>query len=310
MSEGGWVEVVPNFSEGRDPALVADLVATLERAGAIVLDHGADPDHHRSVLTFVARTGDVVEAAYRAAELALERIDLSAHAGVHPRLGATDVVPLVPLGGTSEARCVELAHELGRRLGEGLDLPVYFYGEAALHPARRELPEVRRRGREAASRGGLSDDPELRPDAGPARFHPTGGATVVGVRPFLIAFNVELASGDLALARSIARAVRASSGGLPAVRALGFPLESQGRVQVSLNLLDHRVTGLAEVVGRIAALAGEAGVEVFRSELIGLAPRAALDPDLARELRLVGYDPARQCLEERLAARGVELDPP
>ncbi len=294
------VECVPNFSEGRRPELLDALAEAAAGGGARVLDKSLDPDHHRAVLTFAGAPEAVLEGAFAAIALAARSIDLRRHAGVHPRMGATDVCPLVPLEGASAAECVRLAHRLGARVGAELAIPVYYYGEAALVPARRALPDVRRGGYEAL-REAIGRDPARAPDAGPAAIHPAAGATAIGVRDVLIAFNVTLESDDLALARAIAARVREKGGGLPAVRALGFAVEGGRAVQVSTNVCDHRRAGLVAVFELVERLAAERGVRVRGSELVGLAPRAALDAEVARRVRLARFDPARQILEERLA---------
>lgn len=295
------VECVPNFSDGRSDEVLAALVSAVESVGeAHVLDASRDVDHNRCVVTWAAPTEVAVEAAFRVIAEAIERIDLRAHRGVHPRIGAADVCPFVPLGGTSREECVELAHALGRRLGEELRLPVYYYGDAAR--GRRSLPEIRRGGLEGLRRRLGGDPPEL-PDEGPPVLHPSAGATAVGVRPFLIAFNVNLESGDLGLARRIAATIRERDGGLPGVRALGLRLETEGVVQVSTNVCDHRLTGLLRVYEAVEREARLAGVEVRESELIGLAPREALDEATARRVRLRDFDPGAKIVEELLRER-------
>lgn len=295
------IECVPNFSDGRDPAVGAALRAAIAAVpGVTLLGWHADPDHNRSVATFAGEPGPVQEAARAAIACALERIDLRRHHGVHPRLGATDVCPFVPLRADDMPVCVQSARELGQRVGSELALPVFFYGEAARTPARRALPDVRRGGFEGL-REAIERDPARRPDAGPARLHPSAGAVAIGARGFLVAFNVVLESQDLALARAIARAIRESDGGLPGIRALGLALASQGRVQVSVNLCAPERTGLVAVFAAIADLAARQGVEVRASELVGLAPRFALDAAIARAVRLPDFDPRTHVLEDALA---------
>lgn len=295
------IECVPNFSDGRDPAVGAALRAAIASVpGVKLLGWHADPDHNRSVATFAGEPGPVQEAARAAIACALERIDLRRHDGVHPRLGATDVCPFVPLRAADMPICVQAACELGQRVGSELALPVYFYGEAARTPERRALPDVRRGGFEGL-REAIERDPARRPDAGPARLHPSAGAVAIGARGFLVAFNVVLESQDLALARAIARVIRESDGGLPGIRALGLALASQGRVQVSVNLCAPERTGLVAVFAAIAGLAARQGVEVRTSELVGLAPRFALDAAIARAVRLPGFDPRTHVLEDALA---------
>jgi glutamate formiminotransferase len=268
------IECVANVSEGRD-ARALGAVAEAIRAvpGAHLADVHSDPDHHRSVFTFLGAPAPVEAAALALAQAALPRIDMREHHGLHPRLGALDVVPFVPLDATPMTVAVGAARRVGAALAERHALPVYFYGTAALSPARRELPDVRRGGYEALlPRLGT---PAGAPDAGPARFDARAGAAVVGAREILVAYNVWLDTADLEIARAVARAVRERDGGLPAVRALGVPLPSRGLVQVSLNLVDYRVTPLPAVFDRVAHEARRHGVAVRRGELVGLAPAAA-----------------------------------
>jgi len=296
------VECVPNFSEGRDRAVLEAIVAAIEGvAGVRILDASQDPDHHRAVVTLVAPPAAVGDAAFEGVRVATERIDLTRHRGVHPRMGATDVCPFVPLEGTRLADCGRIAHALGERVGGELAVPVYYYGEAATTPERRALPAVRR-GFESLRERVREGAAGHAPDAGPAELHPTAGAIAIGVRGFLIAFNVNLDTRDLAVAREIARAVRESSGGLPGIRALGLPLEKAGAVQVSMNVCDFERTGLVRVFEEVAALAREHGVEVRESELIGLAPERALNEEVARRVRLASFDPERQIVERAARA--------
>ena len=268
------VECVPNVSEGRDPARLARVAAAVRATPGITLaDVHADPDHHRSVFTFLGEPATVAAGAGALAEAVLAEIDMREHRGIHPRIGALDVLPFVPLSDTPMSVAVTLAHEVGATLATRHALPVYYYGEAARRPERRALRELRHGEYEglAARLGGE----EGRPDEGPARFDPRRGAVLVGARGVLVAYNVWLASDDLAAARAIAREVRASGGGLPAVQALGLPLASRGRVQVSMNLLDHRVTPIPAAYDRVAQAAARRGIAIERAELVGLAPRAA-----------------------------------
>ena len=313
------MESVPNFSEGRRLEVVDRLAAAVTAtAGAHLLDRTSDASHNRSVLTIAGEAEPVLVALERSVEVAIREIDLHEHRGEHPRIGAVDVIPFVPLGETTMADCVRLARELGARLADRFALPVYLYAEAATRPERVRLADIRRGEYE-----GLRSEialPQRRPDFGPARTHPTAGAVAVGARPFLIAWNVNLASADLDLARSIARRVRESSGGLPKVQAKGFFIDDLGCAQVSMNLLDVETTPFWRVWDVVSELAGAAGVEAAESELIGLAPEAAFlavadhagaDPALpvdqrlaaaAEYLRLRDFSPL-QALERRLATR-------
>ena len=295
------VECVPNFSEGRDPRIVESLVEAVESVlGAVVLGTHIDPDHNRSVVTFVAPPEVIVEAAVRVVARASQLIDLSRHAGQHPRMGACDVLPFVPVRGLSVEECVALAHEAGRRIWDELDIPVYFYESAALRPERRNLADVRRGGFELL-REQLANTPERAPDVGEPRVHPTAGAVIVGVRPLLIAYNVTLKTGDLSVAKRIARAVRERDGGLLHLKALGFELESRGVVQVSMNLTGYERTNLHHAFEAVRREAEALGVEVLASEIVGLVPRDALYAAAAHFLKLENYT-ADVVLENHIAA--------
>jgi len=263
------VECVPNFSEGRNPETVQQIAAAIASVEtACVLDRHIDPDHNRSVITFVATAERVVEAAFAGVKCASELIDMRRHEGVHPRLGATDVLPLVPIRGVTIDDCVALAHETGRMIARDLSIPVYYYERAALHRERVNLEDVRRGARS-----------QMVPDEGPDRFHDSAGAIVVGARPFLIAFNVVLRSDDLATARRIARTIRARNGGLPFLKALGFQLQTRSLVQVSMNLVNYEVTGMGDAYDAIRREADALGVDIASTEIVGLVPRNALDRD-------------------------------
>ncbi|HWH24558.1 MAG TPA: glutamate formimidoyltransferase [Candidatus Limnocylindria bacterium] len=269
------VECVPNFSEGRRPAVIDALVERLSEApGVQLLDRTSDPDHNRSVLTLAGRPESVSAAMEALVEEALARIDMERHSGQHPRIGAVDVIPFVPLGEMAMDECVGLARDFGRRIAERFELPVYLYAQAAQRAERVILADIRRPQYEGLKE--LIGMAEHRPDFGPPRLHPTGGAVAVGARPFLIAYNINLESEDVELAKQIAKAVRERSGGLPRVQALGLYLDDLRCAQVSMNLLDHRVTPIWRVWQEVGARAAEAGVEVRESELIGLCPLAAL----------------------------------
>ena len=281
------VECVPNFSEGRRDAVIATIRdAAAAVRGVSVLDLHADAVHNRMVLTFVGSPRAVVEAAFRCVERASQLIDLDQHRGEHPRMGATDVVPFVPVAGVTMDECVELANEVGRRVGEELHIPVYLYARAARRPERVRLPDVRR-GQYEGIREAILTDPDRAPDFGPARLGPAG-ATAVGARPFLVAYNVNLATPDLPLAKRIARTIRESSGGLPAVQALGMATADPNVVQVSTNLIDTSVTPLDVVFEAVRAQAAEAGVDVLESEIVGLVPVSVLVATTARYVKATG----------------------
>ena len=295
------VECVPNFSEGRRADVVARLVESVESVeGALVLGTHVDTDHNRSVITFVAPPRTAVEAAVRVVARAAELIDLNAHAGQHPRMGACDVLPFVPVRGVSVEECVALAHRAGERIWRELGIPVYFYESAALRPERKNLADVRRGGFELL-REEIGTNPERAPDVGESRVHPTAGACIIGVRPLLIAYNVTLNTRDLSVARRIARAVRERDGGLLHLKALGFELESRGVVQVSMNLTSYERTSLHQAFEAVRREAESLGVEVIASEIVGLIPQAALFAAAAHFLKLENYSPDL-VLENRIAA--------
>ncbi len=270
------VECVPNFSEGRKTETVARLAEAIASVDtACVLDTHIDPDHNRSVITFVASPAMIVEAAVRAVGLAAELIDMRQHKGVHPRMGATDVLPFIPIRGVTMEECAALAHEAGKRVARELSIPVFFYERAALRPERVNLEDVRRA--LELLREQIAVDPNRAPDLGPPVVHETAGAIAIGARPFLIAFNVNLATTDVLIARKIARAVRARGGGLPFVKALGFELSTRELVQVSMNIVNYEVTGLTQAYDAVRREAERAGVEIVSVEIVGLVPEKALD---------------------------------
>jgi len=280
------VECVPNFSEGRDLATVDAIAARLSStSGVHLLDRTSDRDHNRSVLTFAGAANAVAQAMEGALEEALTRIDMRQHEGQHPRVGAVDVIPFVPLGDSTIDECVALARSFGARVADRFHLPVYMYARAALRPEREVLADIRRPQFEGLR--DLISTPEYAPDYGPARIHPTGGAVVIGARPFLIAYNINLDSRDQDLAKQIAKRVRERSGGLPRVQALGLFLDDLNCAQVSMNLLDFTVTPIWRVWEAVEAAAAEDGVALRESELIGLAPIAALT-DVAAHIGVDG----------------------
>ena len=300
--EPALIAAIPNVSEGRDAGRLDRLAAAVTTAGATLLDRTADPSHHRGVLTFAGDAAMIRAAALALARAAVAEIDLSAHAGVHPRIGALDVLPFVPLGGATIDDAIALAHAVGREIGEALRVPVLLYEAASRPPHRRSLESIRR--------GGLNGlaarlhEPAWTPDYGPGTLHPTAGAIAVGARGPLVAWNLVLNRPDLALARRIARAIRTSNGGLPCLKALGLPLAHSGQVQVSMNLTDYRVTSMAEVYRAVLAEAMAAGADIAHSEIIGLVPRAALD-DLAHAAPAFAERHRQAILENRLASHGL-----
>jgi len=300
------VECVPNFSEGRKTETVARLAQAIQSVEtACVLDTHIDPDHNRSVITFVAAPEKIVEAARRVVGLAAELIDMRGHTGVHPRLGATDVLPFIPISGVTMADCVALAHAAGERIARELSIPVYFYERAALRPERVNLEDVRRGALELL-REQIAFEPGRAPDVsptGPLRVHETAGAIAIGARPFLIAFNVNLSTADVSIARKIARTVRARSGGLPFVKALGFELSTRGLAQVSMNIVNYEVTGISAAYEAVRREAEATGVEVLSTELVGLIPERALDRDAEYFAKLENFSEDK-ILEQRLKICG------
>jgi glutamate formiminotransferase len=294
------VECVPNFSEGRDATVVDAIAAAISRGpGIAVLGKTMDPDHNRSVITFAGAPEAVADAAVRAVGKAAELIDLNSHVGVHPRIGATDVLPFVPIEGVTMDDCVTLAERVAEEIWRRLSIPVYLYEAAARRPERRRL-EVIRKGQFENLRRAAVEDPDRRPDVGGPELHATAGATVVGARPFLIAYNINLATEDLAIAQRIAQAVRTSSGGLPHVKALGLPLISRRQTQVSMNLTDFRVTPPHAVFDEVRRQAEDSGVEIAGSEIIGLIPQTALNMAADHYLMCENLSPGI-VLENRLA---------
>jgi glutamate formiminotransferase len=290
------LEAVPNFSEGRDQATI-DAIGSVLARHAELLDVHTDPDHHRSVFTLVAGDHELVEALVAGVAEARERIDLGRHEGAHPRIGAADVVPVVPIEGGDMARARSAAHRVAERIGSELALPVFLYGELA--PGRGPA-YYRRGGTEELER--RLDSGEVAPDFGPPRLDPRAGGVIVGARRPLIALNVDLADADLVVAQAIAAVVRERGGGFPGVRALGLDLPRAGRVQVSMNVEDWEAAALHEIVARIEHEANERGARVLGSELVGLIPAGAAAAAAGAQLRIPGFDASR-VLELRLLQR-------
>ena len=298
----GLIEAIPNVSEGRDAARLDRFAAVIADTGATLLDRTADQSHHRAVFTFAADGATIARAAVALATAVKAEVDLTAHAGVHPRVGALDVLPFVPLGSASMDDAVAIAHAVGREIGASLEIPVFLYEAASRPPHRRSLESIRRGGLDGL-RARLGE-PAWTPDYGPRTLHPTAGAMAVGARGPLVAWNLVLDRPDLALARRVARAIRSSNGGLPCLKALGLPLQHTGQVQVSMNLTDYRTTSMAEVFRAVTAEAVAAGADIAGSEIIGLVPRAAL-ADLAAVAPELAARHVEQVLEDRLAALGL-----
>jgi glutamate formiminotransferase len=286
------VECVPNFSEGRNENVLEAIAQAIKSVnGAHLLAREKDADHHRSVFTIAGQPDAVSSAVFQAIAVAVASIDLNQHQGVHPRIGAADVVPFIPVQDIGMNECALLAHNLGKRLWSELRLPVYFYESAALRPERRLLEAVRKGGFEQLRVTAL-EDPARTPDIGGPGLHPTAGAVIVGARKFLLAFNINLTTSDVQIARRIAVKIRASSGGLPHVKAMGVMLASRGIAQVSMNLTDYEVTPLHVVYEAVRTEASLEGVSIAGSEIIGLMPAAALAQSAAHWLQCENYSPA------------------
>jgi len=278
------VECVPNFSEGRRANVVDEIVNAMRLRGVKILDREMDANHNRSVITLAGEPRAVEDAVFRAIQAAARLIDLDAHRGEHPRIGATDVVPLVPIRGVTMDDCVAMARRLGERVARELDIPVYLYERAATRPERRDLASIRH-GEYEVLKQEIATNPEREPDFGPKKIG-KAGATVIGARPFLIAYNVNLATDDVQIAKDIAKVVRERGGGLPSIKALGFELKDRGIVQVSMNLTDFNVTGILKAFDTVKAEAEQRGVSVLESEIVGLVPLEALTQLTAHALKL------------------------
>jgi glutamate formiminotransferase/formiminotetrahydrofolate cyclodeaminase len=294
------VECVPNFSEGRDAAKVEAIIEAIRSVrGIAILDREMDADHNRSVVTFAGPATAVAEAAFRGVERAISLIDLRHHTGVHPRIGAADVVPFVPVEGVTLEDCVRLANDLGARLWESLRVPVYLYEAAARRPDRINLENIRR-GQFEGLREEVRTNSDRRPDFGNAELHPTAGATVVGARKFLIAYNINLNTADVEIAKRIAKAIRFSSGGFRYVKSMGVPLASRNLAQVSMNLTDFEQTPIHRVFETVRAEAARYGASIVGSEIVGLIPKRALEMTAEWYLQVENFHPTL-VLENRLA---------
>lgn len=293
------IECIPNFSEGRDPARIDALEQAMSGIpGACVLDRQSDFDHHRCVFTLAGEPLAVQAAALRGVAKAAELIDLTRHSGAHPRIGAVDVLPFVPVSGVSMEECVELAHDTGRAIWQRYKIPVYFYGAAATTPERANLENIRR-GQFEGLREHADVDPLRAPDVGGPHLHPTAGAVAVGARKALIACNINLSTPDAAVAKEIARAIRYSSGGLRNVKAIGLELKTRGQAQVSINLTDYEQTPLHRVFEMVRSEAQRRGCAIVDTEIVGLAPRKALEMAAAYFLQLTAPG-GLPVLEDRL----------
>lgn len=292
------VECVPNFSEGRRPEVIAAIVGEVTKvAGVSLLNVNSDASHNRTVVTFVGEPQAAKLAAFNACAKATELIDMEQHQGEHPRVGATDVIPFIPVSEVSMEECVQLANELGREIAEKLDIPVYLYEAAAKTPDRVKLPDVRKGEYEGLKTAITS--PERQPDYGPARMHPTAGATVVGARQFLIAYNINLSTSDVNIAKKIANSIREVKGGYKYCRAMGVMIEDRNMAQVTINMVDYTGTPLHRVFETVKSEAARYGVSIIGSEIVGMVPLQALVDTADFYLRLEGFD-RKQILEENL----------
>lgn len=292
------VECVPNFSEGRRPEVIEEIVGQARLVPDVkVLDVKADASHNRVVVTLVGEPHAVKTAAFLACAKAAELIDMEQQQGEHPRIGATDVIPFIPVSDVSMEECIALAEQLGAEIAEKLNIPVYLYEAAAKSPARKNLPEIRKGQYE-----GLKQEitqPKRRPDFGPARMHPSAGATVVGARQFLVAYNINLGTSDIKIARKIASCIREAKGGYKYVRAMGVMLEDRNIAQVSINMVDYTGTPLHRVFETVKSEAARYGINVIGSEIVGLTPMQALLDAAEFYLRLEGFE-RKQVLETHL----------
>jgi glutamate formiminotransferase len=296
---GAVVECVPNFSEGRDVQRVQAIVAAMRVEGVHLLDWTMDADHNRSVVTIAGEPGAVVESAVRGAGKATELIDLTRQEGVHPRIGATDVIPFVPVSGIKLEQCALLARQAGLEIWRRFGVPVFFYEAAAARPDRANLEEVRRDQFEGL-REAVRKESHRRPDLGGPGLHPSAGASAVGARKFLVDYNLYFDTSDVALVRGIAREIRAASGGLKGVKAMG--LLAHGRAQLSLNITDFLVTPVSQVYSKVVQLAQRSKAAPVEGEIIGLIPEAACERESEWMRQLVGFDPQTKILESRLAS--------
>ncbi len=298
------VECVPNFSEGRDQAKVCKIVDAAKSAGVAILDVETDADHHRCVLSFVGAPEACVEACFRAAKMAAELIDLNAHQGEHPRMGAVDVIPFIPVAGVTIADCVKLAETLAARIGNELKIPAYLYDHAARRPERKDLANVRK-GQFEGLRDLIGKDETRTPDFGPNAIHSTAGAVAVGARQQIVNFNLNLDTHDMAVGKDIAKRVRASGGGLPSVRGKEIDLVARKQTQISTVLTDYKKSSIAKVLETTLALVKEHKTRIKSTEIVGLLPRQALVDFAIETLQLENFNPEAQILESRLEAVGA-----
>jgi glutamate formiminotransferase len=292
------IECIPNFSEGRRHEIIEAIVEPFrKRKGCALFDYRADKDHNRLVVSLVGKPDSVQEALLESAKVAISNINLEQHQGSHPRVGAVDVIPFVPLQNITMEECADLAHRFGQRYYKETGVPVYFYEEAALKPERKRLEVIRKGQYEALKREVVN--PERHPDVGEPSLHPSAGATIIGARKYLIAFNVNLETDDLTVAREIAKVVRSSSGGLRHVKCIGLPLKERGLVQVSINIVDYEKNALYRVLELIRMEAKRWNVTVKETEIYGMIPAAAIVDTMSYYMQTSGFDPS-QVIELRL----------
>ncbi|MFH0887528.1 MAG: glutamate formimidoyltransferase [bacterium] len=284
------IECVPNFSEGRDQEIINTIVSAVKEIEEVkVLDLHSDPDHNRSVITMISHEPKCLkEACMRLTKKAVDLIDIEKHQGVHPYIGVVDVIPFIPVSHTNPSECVGIAHELGQEIYSNFGIPVYFYGLATMEDSRRNLPDVRRGGY-IKLKDNIKNS-ERKPDIGDAVIHPTAGAVAVGVRKFLIAYNVNLRTKDLNIAKAIARSIREQHGGLAGVRTIGVPISSQGHCQISINITDHQQSSLRDVFNAVSDEAEKHKVAISNSEIVGLIPQSAYFNNIADVLKLKKWD--------------------
>lgn len=293
------VECVPNYSEGRRKDVIEAIVAPFkDRPGVYLFDYRADEDHNRLVVSLVGNPDALQDALIDSAKIAQSHIDMNSHQGAHPRIGAVDVIPFTPISGITMEECVQLARSFGERYHQETKIPVYYYEDAALIPERKKL-EIIRKGQYEVLKEEVRTNPDRKPDVGPSELHPTAGATVIGARKFLVAFNVNLGTTDVEVAKKIASYVRASSGGFCHVKGIGLALEERGMVQVSMNLVDYEKNSLYRVLETIRMEAKRYGVSVVETEIYGMVPAGAILESAAYYLQVAGFDPD-QVIEMRL----------
>ncbi|MBI2251742.1 MAG: glutamate formimidoyltransferase [Armatimonadetes bacterium] len=291
------IECVPNFSEGRRKEVIEALVNKIKKANAKVLDYSMDFDHNRSVITFIGNKESIKKAVLESAGEALKWINMELHKGEHPRIGAVDVIPLIPIKKCTMEDCINLAHDLGREIWRKYNIPVYFYEEASLNPKRKNLALLRKGNYELLKKE--ITHPERHPDIGEAKLHPTAGAVIIGARKPLIAYNINLKTNNLDIAKDIAKKIREKDGGLPGIKALGIILKGKNLVQVSINLVDYEKTSLIKVFKTVEREAHNLGVEVLESELIGLVPLSALSEIIKHSLKFQDFN-ISQIIESHL----------